>query len=106
MGDPKNCSTISVLPVVYKIMEKTIQIQTQKLLNKKSLFYKYQSGLLATFLMESCLGELTNFILGRMENRFHTGIIQADLQKAFNRLCSADVLQKMESIGFEESIIK
>ena len=37
---------------------------------------------------------------------FHTGMILIDLQKAFDTLDNTVVLQKMECIGFKESVIK
>ena len=41
-SDPKNYRPLSLLPVVSKIIEKTIQIPTQEYLDKNGLFYKYQ----------------------------------------------------------------
>ena len=42
--DPKNCRPISLLPLVSKIIEKSIDFQTEDFLNKKKLIYMYQSG--------------------------------------------------------------
>ena len=48
-SDPKNCRPISLLHIESKIIEKTIQIQTQEYLNKNGLLSKYQSGFRANF---------------------------------------------------------
>ena len=40
-SDTKNYRPISLLPVVSKIIQKTIQIQTQEYLDKNGLLYKY-----------------------------------------------------------------
>ena len=69
-----------------KIIEKTIQIQTQEYLDKNGLLYKYQSGFCTNFSTDSCLVQLTDFILREMDKRFHSGIILVDLQKAFDTL--------------------
>ena len=85
-SDLKNYRPISLLPVVSKIIEKTIQIQTQEYLDKNGLLYKYQSGFRANFSTDSCLVQLTDFILRGMDKGFHTGMILVDLQKAFDTL--------------------
>ena len=41
-----------------------------------------------------------------MDKRFHTGMILIDFQKAFDTLDHTVLLQKMECIGFKESVIK
>ena len=48
-SDPKNYSLIPLLPVLSKILGKTIQIQKQEYLDKNGLLYKYQSGFRANF---------------------------------------------------------
>ena len=63
-------------------MEKTIQIQTQEYLDKNGLLYKYQSGFHGNFSTDSCLVQLTDFILREMDKGFHTGMILVDLQKS------------------------
>ena len=42
--DPKNYRPISLLPLVSKIIEKSIHFQIEDYLNKKKLIYMYQSG--------------------------------------------------------------
>ena len=75
-----------------KVIEKTIRIQY---LDKNGLLYKYQSGLHANFSTDSCLVQLTDFILREMDKGFHTGMILVDLQKAFDTLDHTVLLQKM-----------
>ena len=60
----------------------------------------------ANFLTDSCLVQLTDFILRRMDEGFHTGMILIDLQKASDTSDHTVLLQKMECIGFKESVIK
>ena len=50
----KNYRLISLLPLVSKIIGKTIHVQTQEYLNKNGLLCKYQSGFRASFSADSC----------------------------------------------------
>ena len=96
-SDPKNYRPISLLPVVSKIIEETIQIQTGLSINQ--VFVRI-------FQRISCLVQLTDFILTGMDKGFHTGMSLVDLQKAFETLYHTVLLQKMEYIGFKDSVIK
>ena len=53
-SNPKSYRPISLLPVVSKIIEKAIHIQTQDYLDKNGLLYKYQSGFRANVSTDSC----------------------------------------------------
>ena len=75
-------------------------------MGKNDLLHKYQSRFCANFSKDSCLTQLTDFILRVMGKGFHTKMILVDLQKAFKKLENTTLLQKMESISFKESFIK
>ena len=61
-SDPKNYRLISLLPVVSKIIEKTIHIQTQEYLDKNCLLYKCQLGLCTDFPMDSCFARFDQIL--------------------------------------------
>ena len=66
------------------VIENTILIQTQEYLDKNGLLYRYQSDFCASFSTDSCLAQLTDFILRRMDKIFYTGMILVALQKPFD----------------------
>ena len=93
-------------PSLCHLLCPTTHIHTQEYLDKNGLLYKYQSGFCAIFSTNSWLVQLANFILRGMDKGFHTGMILVDLQKVFDTLDYTVLLQKMEFIGFKESVIK
>ena len=56
--DPKNYIPISLLPVVFKILEKVIHDQTMDFVTKKNILYKFQSGFRKFHSTDSCLSYL------------------------------------------------
>ena len=54
--------TFTLLPVVSKIIEKSIHYQLQDYLKENGLLYKCQSGLRANFSTDSCLAQTTDFV--------------------------------------------
>ena len=56
--------------------------------------------------MDSCIVQLTNFVLRGMDKGFHIGMMLVDLQKVFDTLDFTILLQNMESVGFYWSVIK
>ena len=79
--DPKNYRPISLPPLLSKLIEKAIHIQTLEYLDKHGLLYKFQSGFRKTFFTDSYLVQLSDFIINGMDKGLHTGMILIDLQK-------------------------
>ena len=65
--DPKNHRPISLLPLISTLIEKAIHIQTQEYLDKNGLIYKFQSGFRKNFSTDSCLVQLTDYIIKGMD---------------------------------------
>ena len=99
--DSKNCRPISLLPLLSKLIEKVIHTQAQKYLDKRSVLYKFQSGLRKKISTDSCLVQLSDYTINGMEK----GIL-IDLQKTFDTLDHDVLLEKMECMGFKKPVIK
>ena len=104
--DSKNNRPIPLLPLVSKIIEKSIHFQIEDFLNKKKLIYMYQSGLRTNHSTDLCLAQLIDFVATGMDKHMHTGMILVDLQKAFDTLDHGVLLEKMKYFGFRASVIK
>ena len=85
--DPKNYRPISLLPLVSKIIEKSIHFQIEDYLNKKKLICMDKQIYIYIYIY------------------IYTSMI-LDLQKAFDTLDHGVLLEKMKYFGFRTSVIK
>ena len=104
--DPRNYRPISPLPLVSKIIEKSIHFQIEDYFNKKKLIYMYQSGFKTNHSIDFCLTQLRDLIATGMNKQMQTGTILVDLQKAFDTLDHGFSLEKIKYFGFRASVIK
>ena len=101
--ESKNYRPISLLPLISKVIQKSVHDQTQDCLQRNGC------GTFINQLSEKiilCLSWLTDLILNGAENGKHTGMILIDHQKAFDTLGNKIFLDKMKCIGFSDKTIK
>ena len=70
--EAKNYRPICLLPLISKVIEKSIHDQTQDYLQRNELLYSYQSSFRANHSTDTCLSQLTDTILIGAENGKHT----------------------------------
>ena len=104
--DPKNYRPISLLPLVSKIIEKSIHFKIEGYLNEKKLIYMYQAGFRTNHSTDFCLSQLTDFVSTGMDKQMYAGMILVDLQKAFGTLGHGVLLEKKKYFGYRTSVIK
>ena len=103
--EAKNYRPISLLPLLSKLFEKVVHIQTEKLLDSNNILYTHQSGFRPKHSTESCLTHLSDSILERCDRGLHTGMILIDLQKAFDTINYDILLEKMKFLKFSPETI-
>jgi len=103
--DPKNYRPVSLLPLLSKIFEKVVHLQTEKFLSDNHILYKNQSGFRPLHSTESCLTHLSDQILEASDKGCHTGMILIDLQKAFDTLDHSILLDKLGLLNFSSDTI-
>ena len=80
--NPSNYRPISLLPLIFKVIEKLIHEQTSTFLSNNEILYKYQSGFRKNYLTDSFLTFLYDKILNGFDEGLMTGMILTNLQKA------------------------
>ena len=84
--DSKKFRTISLLPIVSKIIEKLIHDKTMEYLTETKILCRYQSGFCKNHSADPCLSYLTDKIATSFDSSLLTGMIFIDLQKALDTI--------------------
>ena len=92
--DPKMFRSISLLPIVSKIIEKVVHDRTMNYLTENNILYSYQSGFRKNHSTDAFPSYLTYKILTSFDSGVLTGKILIDLQKAFDPANHEFLLQK------------
>ena len=104
--EPKNFRPISLLPLLSKLIEKTIHDQVQNYCNENNIFFSFQSGFRGKHSTDTCLTYLHDKILKGFDEGLLTGMIAIDLQKAFDTIDHEILLSKMPLLGFSNNTIE
>ena len=76
--ESKNFRAISLLPLLSKLIEKTIHDQVQNYCNENNIFFSFQSGFRGKHSTDTCLTYLHDKILKRFDEGLLTGLIAID----------------------------
>ena len=104
--EPKNFRPISSLPLLSKLIEKTIHDRVQNYCNENNIFFSFQSGFRRKHSTDTCLTYLHDKILKGFDEGLLTGMIAIDLQKAFDAIDHEFLLSRMPLLGFYNNTIE
>ena len=102
LTEASNYRSISLLPLISKVIEKVIHDQTRAFLNSRNLLYNYQSDFRKNHSTDYCLSFLNDKILKGFDQGLMTGMILIDLQKAFDTVDHDILVQKLHAIDFSK----
>ena len=98
-NEENNYRPISVLPLISKIMEHTIQVQFVAFLKENDVLSIYQSGFRRNHSTETAVIHFVEHILQHMDKQKATGALFIDLKKAFDLVDHECLLYKLEHYG-------
>lgn len=97
--DENNYRSISVLPLVSKVMERAIQVQLLSFLDENKVLSAFQSGFRKKLSTETAVVYLVDHILEHMDKQQLTGAAFIDLKKAFDLVDHHCLLHKLQHFG-------
>ena len=92
----ENYRPISILPIISKILERSIFNQIYKFLNDNSLLSKYQSGFRQKNTTLTALIQMCHTLYENMDNGELNGVVFLDIRKAFDSINHTILLHKMK----------
>ena len=105
-GDKSNVSNyrpISVLPIISKIIERTVHNQLYAYLCSRNILSDSQSGFRPSHSTTTTLLEVQDYILNNMDKGFATGVIFFGFKKAFNTVSHEILINKLASCGIKDN---
>ena len=99
--DPSNYRPVSILNVMSKILERAVYSQLNEYVEKRGILLDNQSGFRSGFSTDSCLLDLSDFIKHEISMGNYVGMVLLDLQKAFDTVDHALMLEKLHAIGVD-----
>ena len=101
----KGYHPVSLLPLLWKIIERIVRDQIKEVLSKNKILYRFQLGLRKNYSTNTCLGHLTDEINSGFKKGFSSGMTLIDLQKALDTIDHQTILKEVKYLSFSKSVI-
>ena len=105
-SDFSHLRSISILPTISKILEKTLDLQVRSFLNRFNVLPPKQSGFRPGFSCDTAMSDVTDDILQACDNSKVSALILLDFTKAFDMLNHSILLSVLHYAGFGDKAIK
>ena len=103
-NNPKNYRPVALLPILSKILEKAIFLQTIRYLDENSLLNHSHHGFRKSHNTCTALLQMYNEWIEAYEEGKISAVFMIDMSAAFDVVNHSILLQKLKIYGFEENI--
>ena len=104
--DPKNYRPVAILPIVSKIIERVIFLQTIKYMNENGLLHPNHHGFRPYHSTTTALIQMYDSWIEAVDRGEYTGVCMLDMSAAFDVVSHCLLLQKMALYGFNNNAVK
>ena len=101
-GDPLDTSNyrpISVITACMKVFEKIVHTQLYNFIDHNNILTTNQSGFRPMHSTQTCLVDVSDYLLNNMSSSLFTGAVFLDLKKAFDTVHHNVLINKLQSLG-------
>lgn len=101
----KDIRSVSILPVLSKILEKVISNQIRTFLDENGILPEVQSGFRPLYSCTTALADINDAVLGATDKGMLTVLVLLDYSRAFDTVRHETLLLILRSIGFAEQSV-
>ena len=97
--DTRDYRPISVIPVCMKVFEKIVPTQLYNFIDHNNILSTNQSGFRPMHSTQTCLVDVSDYLLDNMSSGLFTGAVFLYLKKAFDTVRHNVLINKLQSLG-------
>ena len=99
LANPNNYRTISILPIISKLLERHVSLSLSSYLNDNNLFNNLQSGFRENHSCTTAMLNLYDDLLINGDKKRFSGLLLADFSKAFDCVHHEVLINKLADLG-------
>ena len=97
--------TVSILPILSKVLEKHVHESLSKFLHHYKLLHKTQSGFRGEHSCETALVNMIELWLNAIDKSKMVGVVLVDLKKVFDLVDHQILINKLEIYGIKDDAL-
>ena len=104
--DPKNYRPVALLPIMSKVLEKAIFVQVMEYIEVNEILHSSHHGSRPWHSTCTAIIEMQNSWINAIERGDLVGVMMLDLSAAFDLVDHELLIQKLQLMGFQETVLQ